>query len=497
MCHKRSLMLTLLAVVLLVGAARADILHLKGGGKVEGDIISEDENVIRIKTRYGMQDIPRNRVESITRSKSVRKEFEERRVALAADDAQGHFDLAVWAKKQSLRKEAQALYEKTIEIDPMHKAANEVLGRVLHDGRYMTPEEKTRLIRESEDAGMAAKGLVRYKDRWVTPQEKDALERGLVKYEGKWMTPDEAKAAQGLVRYKGGWIKKEELEQRKDLDRFKAIAKCDLNLVETEHFRLFSVYPDAETRKVAAACERTYEDFLRDFGISRETTLFAKAKCRIFLFKKALAFEKFLDWYAKEIEGDASRIDLIRQNRGTYYIYPEPYVAGYQFPDPFQQLMARTVHKTSHILINAWLYNGEYMPWWITEGLGEAAEISVLGRCDTFCITVRGYNDRGGAAEKWQNSEDWKPKLRSAVMGMRDPSLVRMKRKTLNELSHSDLAKAWSVMSWFIEHRRERFVEFVRNLKKGLSQDDAFKRAFGKSWEAVDKEWREYVRNNY
>jgi len=53
------------------------------------------------------------------------------------------------------------------------------------------------------------------------------------------------------------------------------------------------------------------------------------------------------------------------------------------------------------------------------------------------------------------------------------------------------------VMSWLMEYKRERLIEFVKLMKTGLEQEEAAKRAFGKDWHNLDKEWRAYVLNNY
>jgi hypothetical protein len=494
----RQVTFVLMILVCLAPVALADIIELKGGGTVEGEILSESAESVLIKTRYGKMDIPRARIAKITRSKSVRQEYEDRLLALKADDAEGHFQLALWAKSQGLRKESSALVEKAAEIDPMHAGANEALGRVLFEGRYVTPEERESILRGREDDEMGKRGLVRYKDRWVTPEEKSALERGLVKHEGRWMTPDEKKKAQGFVRYKGEWIHEDDLERLKDLDRFRAVVKGKLEAIDTPHFRFFTVYPEAQTRKVAEACERVYDQFFRVFDLAEGEKVFHRAKCRVFLFRKAIYFDRFMDWFGPEMELEPARVNLIRQNRGTYYIYPEPYIAGYQFPDPFEQLMGRTVHKVGHIMIHGWKYDGEWMPWWITEGLGAYWEIAVLGRCDTYFITIRDYGNMGDSmAEKWRDSEDWKVKLKGIVGSRRDPSLVDIRKKTLNEIGHVELAKSWSVVDWLIARHRKEFIEFILLMKRGEKQDDAARKAFGKNWREMDKEWREYVSANY
>jgi hypothetical protein len=52
-------------------------------------------------------------------------------------------------------------------------------------------------------------------------------------------------------------------------------------------------------------------------------------------------------------------------------------------------------------------------------------------------------------------------------------------------------------VSWLLDTRRERFVEFIRHMKDGKKQDEAGQLAFGTDWPTLDKQWRQYVRENY
>ena len=146
---RTSLPLALAASLLLVlgSPALSDVVHLVGGGEVEGEILEENAGGVRIKTRFGTMDIPRSRIARIVRAKSIRQQLEDRRAALADDDAEGRFRLAEWAKEHRLEKEALGLYEEAARIDPLHEGANEAIGRVLFEGRYVTPEEKDRLLK--------------------------------------------------------------------------------------------------------------------------------------------------------------------------------------------------------------------------------------------------------------------------------------------------------------------------------------------------------------
>ncbi len=59
------------------------------------------------------------------------------------------------------------------------------------------------------------------------------------------------------------------------------------------------------------------------------------------------------------------------------------------------------------------------------------------------------------------------------------------------------MAKSWSMVSWLLERRRERFIEFIKLLKQGKTQDMALQEAFETDWRQLDKDWREDVRANY
>ncbi|MCD6385672.1 hypothetical protein J7M23_07815 [Candidatus Sumerlaeota bacterium] len=71
-------------------------------------------------------------------------------------------------------------------------------------------------------------GLVNYKGKWMSKEEKFAIEqkeKGLVLFRGKWVSPAEKAEliaeeyrAKGLIHYKGRWVKREEYEKEKQID---------------------------------------------------------------------------------------------------------------------------------------------------------------------------------------------------------------------------------------------------------------------------------------
>jgi len=66
--------LTILLLILFTGAAFADTVYLKNGRKLEGKIISEGEDAIKLKMKYGIQTIERNDIERIEKSEPAEEE---------------------------------------------------------------------------------------------------------------------------------------------------------------------------------------------------------------------------------------------------------------------------------------------------------------------------------------------------------------------------------------------------------------------------------------
>lgn len=106
----------------------ADTVTLKGGGgKLEGRIVSEDETTVVIRTVLGTRRIPRARVESIRKSRSVYDDWDARLAKTRLDDPGDLARLAQWADSNRLLPEALSIWHKVIEIDPGHAAAKKAI----------------------------------------------------------------------------------------------------------------------------------------------------------------------------------------------------------------------------------------------------------------------------------------------------------------------------------------------------------------------------------
>ncbi|GEM_PF-3031960 len=125
------------AVLLVAGAslasARADRIHLKDGRVLEGEVVEEKEDRVRVKMRLGAVWIDRDEIERIEKTPSPREIYRNRRGALDPGDAEGWLDLADFCLAHDFRDEAERCLEAACRADPDLDEARERLERLRAD----------------------------------------------------------------------------------------------------------------------------------------------------------------------------------------------------------------------------------------------------------------------------------------------------------------------------------------------------------------------------
>src|SRR5918993_5539108 len=152
------------ALALLPGLASADDVLLKGGGRISGRILSRTDTAVQVDVGAGIITVSMANVVSIEERRSLVDDYQERASRLRADDVPGWLQLARWSQSEGLRTQARRIYERILTIDPQNVEANQALGRVLVDGRWVSEQESYR-----------ARGYVQFEGAWVTPAERDAI----------------------------------------------------------------------------------------------------------------------------------------------------------------------------------------------------------------------------------------------------------------------------------------------------------------------------------
>ena len=151
----------LVLLVLVAPAAFGDKLHLKNGHTLEGELVRETATHYYFKIRgMGEQPIAKADVLRFEESKSVFDEYTERRKALKKDDAKGHYELGLWCKENSLRKEAKTEFEAAMAADPDHAGARDELGFARYEGEWITKEKRDEILAElAKQEGEVLAGL--------------------------------------------------------------------------------------------------------------------------------------------------------------------------------------------------------------------------------------------------------------------------------------------------------------------------------------------------
>lgn len=194
---KQSILLAALLIVpWLTVSAIADVIYLEAGGRIEGQIVEETDAQVVVQTPSGArQVIARDEILRIDKAAVPAAEFERRFAAIAATDVdagQQFYELGKWAAGKGTRELASRAYRRAIEVDPDNRLAHEALGHRKHRGRWY----------DTDGYKKAVEGLVRWKDKWVTPSEREFYEAGFTKNDqGEWVRPEDL-ARQEPVRPK-------------------------------------------------------------------------------------------------------------------------------------------------------------------------------------------------------------------------------------------------------------------------------------------------------
>ncbi len=157
-----------LVAILVIGAsalARADVVTLKDGRKVEGAIVERSSLAVIVRQKLGEVRLEQAQIADITEQDDPWDQLQRLRVELGGGTADERYRLAAFAAEQGFEDEARRAYLAVLRVDPDHPGARAALGFVKLEGRWITRADKAR-----------ADGLVEHRGQFVTPEEKARLE---------------------------------------------------------------------------------------------------------------------------------------------------------------------------------------------------------------------------------------------------------------------------------------------------------------------------------
>ena len=123
----------LLGLLLSAAAAWADIVSLKGGGCMEGEV-QEQGDVYVIRKGESAVRIPKAMVISVQRQKSVQNEYTKRLAALDRSNPKASYEFGLWCAANGLPVEARSAFGAVLIWEPNHAGARQQLGFKQIDG---------------------------------------------------------------------------------------------------------------------------------------------------------------------------------------------------------------------------------------------------------------------------------------------------------------------------------------------------------------------------
>lgn len=163
-----SLILYVTCALLAAGPVGADVLHLKDGVQLEGDVERLADDRLRIHTAGGLVEVPRARVVRHVVGDGPRTRLLAAKAKLAATDVRGRYALALEADAAGQPDLHASLLREVLAAQPDHVAVRRALGYEQVDGAWLTQDEARR-----------RSGLVLFEGAWRLPADVEGRSRGV------------------------------------------------------------------------------------------------------------------------------------------------------------------------------------------------------------------------------------------------------------------------------------------------------------------------------
>jgi len=257
--------------------------------------------------------------------------------------------------------------------------------------------------------------------------------------------------------------------QKKRLETINKALGIDLHLAETPHYLIFSDAGRTVSMNFLRWSEALYRNLLKQFGLSGSEKVW-DGKCVLILFRNRRHFEA----YAKRFDG------MTAAARAGAYFGIEAHGQGFpslthicmpvdtEDPRRLQELFA---HEGTHAFFELYKTQG-HLPLWLHEGLAE------------YMTTV---NDKALRPQKWEPAE------RIARSGRSIRAIFQAPMGGL--LTLGQYRVALTLVDFLLAAGRRNFRTFVENLKDGMPQEEALRKAYGFDLNDLERRWRIYVRH--
>jgi hypothetical protein len=520
------------ALVLLAGLSRADVLIMKDGRRIEGTVTAQDSTKVKIQTSFGDFEFPMTQVDRIEKGKTSAQSFDER--FKAAKSAEDFFALGQWAEEKKMRPEAKKAMKRVLELEPKHAGANTFFGKVEYKGVWLTPAERDARAASDAEAEMLAKGFVRWKEQWVTAEEKGHLEKNEVLVEGKWIPFEAAQRKRGLELFGEQWLPRAEALARADSQKVEQVLKLTLGKALGEDVFVTGDYREDELQKIVAGLKKGRAWFDGTYKSPPGLELFGNRLAELYVWNKNEGYLDSLAHFASLTQSiPPNWAEAVQRAFGFVYWDPLPLSSARQWGRSEADIEGHCYHHWGHLLANRLGYDGRLLPPWYEEGIASLMEFRTHGVNLVFCKgelvekPIPGDPTGGGGKRplpdtkvltkakpppdldgKAMRDGGWRDALKGALDAI--PPFDEIAARQFNELTLPDIAAAMAMVEWIESHGPGALRLFHDELRKAAppspnrvlpnallreaAYEKAFQAAVKRSWKDADAAWRSWFR---
>jgi hypothetical protein len=297
---------------------------------------------------------------------------------------------------------------------------------------------------------------------------------------------------------------------REEAERFAGPMGLRLDAAARPYAWVYGDHPQLELSQVAESVQQTVEDFCEVFECEPGEALPGRYANQpgmfyCFQFQQEPAYLRFIDKVFDRMRDESvndARLKLMRRQKGFWIMTPRPLMARYRGPGTQQTIISNASHQASHALLLMWMPSGDWMPWWLLEGVATWQEIRLTGHNLTYCIEVARPDDYANEGtpdadelEKAKIAERWRRDVKRIVRSGDDKDFAMLAKLSLNEIVFADVQQSWSVVDWL--DRKGKLKRFVIAYKNGRTIDAAFTDGLDLDPTLAHQQWRDWVKKTY
>jgi hypothetical protein len=387
----------LLVCAVVAGAALAfgDVVHLKEGGKIEGQVISDTETEVKIATKYGIQVIPKQNVDRVEKTPTIEEIYKEKLAGIDEEDAEAHYQLGQWCKEQGLTAQAELRFRETLRLNPGHHGARVELGYVYYGGKWVHTDEIKELIE--------TKGYIPYNGKLLTKEEYDEM---TAEEEG---TEEEAS--------EGGEEEEPAVEETKAEDP--GVPWSQAYEVKSSHYAITTNVGKKIGRRYSKLMEELYSEYRKVFKGYKTSS---SSKFSVWLYRNQQEFMQ-----------ETGR----RQDVGGFYDRQSKRVTSYRGMYGSGTTDSVLAREGCHQYLDAIMTNMNAAPAWIVEGFAVYFESVIVSE--------------SGKVKMGKLPRDRLIQLKAAIAQGKFIPVDQLIRRNRNRFGPVEQAHAWSLIYFMMK----------------------------------------------